>query len=166
MSNQCINYKFCKGVAFPELMEDTCLLCGPWYSEGEGWGKLEFLDDPNLECSVCFMTGMQMKFPTNCGHSFCLYCSRNLLYYNDDMFDICPVKYGCSPCKHYIKDSKKSCTNRPCCDEDQNVLDTWEASDYDNFIRWNYDELNYRNQNKDHLVTKKCPLCRKVYERK
>ncbi len=165
MSDQCINYKFCKGVAFPVLLEDTCLLCAPWYSEGEGWGKLEFIDDSTLECSVCYRIGIQMKFPTKCGHSFCLYCSRNLLYHQDDIYDLCPVSYGCPPCMH-ANNEVKSCINRPCSDEDQNVLDSWEATDYDNFIRWNYDEINYRNQDKDHLVTKKCPLCRKVYERK
>jgi hypothetical protein len=163
MSNQCVNYKFCKGVAFPEI-DQTCLLCGPWYEHGEGWGILEFIDDPKLECSVCYKTGTQLKFPTNCGHSFCLYCSRNLLVYQEDVFDICPVKYGCPPCKHSTQDIK-SCKNRPCCDEDQIVLDTWEAVDYDNFIRWNFDEINFINQDFSDLVTKKCPLCRKVYKR-
>ena len=164
MASECINYKFCKGVAFPEIDEDTCLLCGTWYEHGEGWGKLEFTKE-EAECSICYKMGIQMKFPTNCGHYFCLYCCRNLLYYQEDIYDICPVSYGCPPCKHFNTVNNKSCRNRPCCDEDQNVLDTWEEKDYDNFIRWNFDELNYRNEDKDYLVTKKCPLCIKVYEK-
>ena len=93
------------------------------------------------------------------------YCSRNLLYYQEDIYDICPVKYGCPPCKHY-NINVKSCKNRPCCDEDQLILDKWEEDDYEKFIKWNYDEFNNRNEERNYLVTKKCPLCRMVYERK
>ena len=45
MSNKCVNYKFCKGVAFPELDIELCLLCDKWYEHGEGWGKLEFIEN-------------------------------------------------------------------------------------------------------------------------
>ena len=162
MSNQCINYKFCNGVAFPELGEDMCLLCCLWYTEGEGWGKLEFIETDE-DCPVCYNKGTQMKFPTNCGHSFCIQCCKNLLYYQDHIYDICPIKYGCPPCAHYIKDSVSSCVKRPCSDEDQIIIDTWESSNYNNFILWNYDEFNYINEDNDHLITKKCPLCRKIY---
>lgn len=163
MSNQCINYKFCKGIAFPEIEEDTCLLCGRWYNDGEGWGKLEFTEIPE-ECAVCYKIDILMKFPTNCGHQFCIYCSRNLLYFQNDIYDICPIKYGCPPCKHF-GESNKSCRTRPCCDEDQLILDKWEEEDYNNFIEWNYDEFNNINEERNYLITKKCPFCRKVYER-
>ena len=78
MSNHCINYKFCKGIAFPELDENLCLLCCKWYTEGEGWGPIEFIENDE-DCAVCYSKGTKMKFPTNCGHSFCIQCSRNLL---------------------------------------------------------------------------------------
>ena len=164
MSNHCINYKFCKGVAFPELDEDMCLLCCKWYTEGEGWGHLEFIENDD-ECPVCYSKGIKMKFPTKCGHTFCIQCCRNLLYHQEDINDICPVPYGCKPCNHFIEGNIKSCKNRPCCDEDQIILDEWEVRDYDAFIQWNYDELNLKNTEKDYLVTKKCPMCRKVYEK-
>ena len=48
MSNQCINYKFCKGLAFPELEINTCLLCGKWYEFSEGWDELEFVTDDEI----------------------------------------------------------------------------------------------------------------------
>ena len=111
-----------------------------------------------------------------------IYCCRTLLYYQDDIYDICPIKYGCPPCKHYIKDSVKSCINRPCCDEDENILIKWEEDDYESFMNWNYhhkmliepyleiglnyDEFNYINEENEYFITKKCPLCRKMYEKK
>ena len=165
MSVKCINYIFCKGIAFPGMGEDTCLLCGEWYAHGEGWGKLEFIET-NDECAVCYKKGLQVKFPTKCGHSFCIRCSINLLYWEEDHFNICPISYGCPPCKHYMKDTIRSCKKRPCCDEDQEVLDMWEAIDYDNFIKWNNDEFNYINTDYDYLTTKKCPICRSFYVRK
>ena len=30
MSNKCINYIFCNGMAYPELEENTCLMCSTW----------------------------------------------------------------------------------------------------------------------------------------
>jgi hypothetical protein len=162
---KCVNYKFCKGVAYPELDEPLCLLCGEWYDYGEGWGTLEFTEEPR-ECSVCYTVDIQMKFPTNCNHYFCIYCSRTLLYYQDDIYDICPLKYGCPPCKHYDKkNSVKSCINRPCCDDDEDILLKWEEDDYESFMDWNYEEFNYINEENDFFVTKKCPLCRKQYEK-
>ena len=165
MSNKCVNYKFCNGVAYPELDEELCLLCGLWYDESEGWGKLEFIESKE-DCAVCYShSKVHMKFPTNCGHSFCIQCCKNLLYFQDDIYDICPIKYGCPPCLHYVKDSIKSCVKRPCCDEDEIILDKWEIDNYESFIKWNYDEFNYINEDKDYLVTKKCPMCRKIYEK-
>jgi hypothetical protein len=96
---------------------------------------------------------------------FCIQCCRNLLYHQEDINDICPVPYGCKPCNHFIEGNIKSCKNRPCCDEDQIILDEWEVRDYEAFIQWNYDELNLKNTEKEYLVTKKCPLCRKKYEK-
>ena len=153
-SKQCVNYIFCKGVSFAD---DLCLLCGFVGEDNEAWGKLEFIET-NEDCSVCYNKGIQVKFPTNCGHSFCIKCSQNLLYYQDDNFDICPIAYGCPPCKH-----EKSCKKRPCSKEDELILDEWEEKDYNSFIAWNYDEFNYSNDDNDFYLSKKCPLCRKKY---
>jgi hypothetical protein len=90
MSNKCVNYKFCKGVAFPELDIELCLLCDKWYEHGEGWGPLEFIENDD-DCPVCYSKGIKMKFPTNCEHAFCIQCCRNLLYHQEDINDICPV---------------------------------------------------------------------------
>jgi hypothetical protein len=164
--SKCINYKFCKGTSYIELEENTCLLCGTWYTYSEGWGKLEFIEDPALECTVCYKVGIQMKFPTNCGHSFCIQCCRNLLYFQNEIYNICPIQYGCSPCKHFnIENNINSCKKRPCCDEDEILLNTWEDKDYDNFMRWIHDEFNCINEDTDELITKKCPLCRKIYQK-
>jgi len=156
MSNQCVNYIFCKGTSFGN---DLCLLCDIITEDSEGWGKLEFKENDE-ECPVCYKKGIKMKFPTNCSHWYCIQCSKNLLYFQEDRYDICPVKYGCPPCKH-----EKSCKRRPCCDDDEKILDKWEEDDYEMFIRWNYDEFNYINEDNDYYVSKKCPLCRKKYEK-
>jgi hypothetical protein len=162
MTKKCINYVFCKGTIIKELEIPTCLLCGKWYEHGEKWGELEFIETDE-DCPVCYAKGLQMKFPTNCGHSFCIQCCRNLLIYQEELYCICPTKFGCPPCKHYIENIINSCKNRPCCDEDQNILDNWEKEDYESFIKWNYFEFNISNEDHNYLLTKKCPLCRAIY---
>ena len=159
MSNKCINYIFCKGIAYPEIEENTCLMCATWYPHGDGFGKLEFIET-NEDCDICYRKGVQMKFPTKCGHSFCIQCCRDLLYLQDDQFDLCPVQYGCLPCCH-----ETSCKKRPCSEADQLILDQWEKDDYESFIQWNSDELDYLNQEHEYFATKRCPMCRLEYRR-
>jgi hypothetical protein len=85
------------------------------------------------------------------------------------------VQYGCPPCSHYTSFlCDTSCKNRPCSQEDDLILEQWEKDDYENFIQWNFDELNYLNQDKlkkslifehDYFATKKCPMCRLEYKK-
>lgn len=165
MSNKCINYIFCNGMAYPELEENTCLMCSTWYSHGEGFGKLEFIETEE-DCPICYKKGTQMKFPTNCNHSFCIQCCRDLLYFQDDQFALCPVEYGCPPCSHYTSFlCDNSCKNRPCSKEDDLILEQWEKDDYESFIQWNFDELNYLNSEHKYFATKKCPMCRLEYKK-
>ena len=91
MANKCINYIFCNGIAYPEIEENTCLMCSTSYLHGEGFGKLEFIETDE-DCPICYKKGTQMKFPTNCNHSFCILCCRDLLYFQDGQFDLCPVQ--------------------------------------------------------------------------
>lgn len=98
--------------------------CGSWFKFGHGWDQLTFKDTTE-PCAVCMeSTGREVSFPTNCGHSFCIKCSRDLLFYDANRYSVCPVRFGCPPCMH--KDIKgTSCRNRPCCEEDEVVFDSW-----------------------------------------
>jgi hypothetical protein len=74
MSNKCVNYKFCKGVAFPELDIELCLLCDKWYEHGEGWGPLEFIENDD-DCPVCYSNLRPIETITlGCNHQICRNC--------------------------------------------------------------------------------------------
>ena len=81
--SRCLNFEFCnnkKSKIHPN--EAFCIDCGNWSGFGYGWGKLTFIRDKE-ECSVCFETSRKkVMFPTNCGHSFCFDCTKNILIFN------------------------------------------------------------------------------------
>lgn len=159
----CVNYELCEHTTpanLLEIFERFCMTCGSWFTFGFGWDALEFRDTTS-ECSICFkLTGREMKFPTNCGHWFCVECCRLLLFFDEERFHIDPVPYGCSPCVH-----TPSCKSRPCCEEDDEIIAEWERTKALEFDKWVADE----NKAEDSMVaaygSKKCPLCRVEYDR-
>ncbi len=84
---KCKNYDLCHGTVSLDHYEFhanyLCMTCGSWFKIGGfGWNKLEFRDCPqDEECAVCNETETQVKFPANCGHWFCVSCSRNILFW-------------------------------------------------------------------------------------
>jgi hypothetical protein len=60
-----------------------------------------------------------------------------------------PSSNDCPPCSHYTSFlCDTSCKNRPCSQEDDLILEQWEKDDYESFIQWSFDELNYLNRDK------------------
>ena len=85
---KCKNYDLCQGVLtkdhFKRHKNYLCLFCGEWFlMKGFGWNELEFFEN-NENCIVCFTNDKKkVKFPTNCGHSFCIDCSREILFLDE-----------------------------------------------------------------------------------
>jgi len=89
LNGQCIkckNYELCNGTLaldhYEMVANYLCTTCGSWFKIcGFGWDNLEF-KDCDEDCDVCGVSvDRKLKFPTNCGHSFCILCSKTILFY-------------------------------------------------------------------------------------
>ena len=71
-----------------------CMTCRSF-----GWGTLH-IHDAQDECSICGEeVSRKLKFPNkDCSHSFCLSCSRNIIFWDETRYHLNPCKYGCPPC--------------------------------------------------------------------
>jgi hypothetical protein len=125
------------------------------------WGQLEYTDT-NDECCVCFDTKTR-QVKLRCGHWLCVECCRVLLYPDMTEFHMDPMSFGCPPCPHYKNNmtlpSCESCTVRPCCEEDDIVMDRWALQNPDRSEAWNTLEQMSLDQGAE-MKRPKCPLCR------
>ena len=162
---RCVNYEFCGNDRVPGMGSECCMGCGSWFKGGFRWDKLTIVDS-TTECDVCMnVCARKLLFPANCGHSFCLPCSRQILYYNESTYFLSPVTYGCPPCPNGCENPVRG---KQCdCIEYDSVQNAWEQANPDDFTRWN----DAQNASIDHGETNEiygrgaCPLCRKKYSR-
>jgi len=74
--------------------------------------------------------------------------------------DIDPVPYGCPPCIHYLHNHNTiSCTSRPCCEEDDVIMNDWKRTSPVQFELWNKHQRTSINNHQilTHLMhQKKC----------
>jgi len=165
-SIQCENYEFCKSERVPGMGSKYCMTCGSWFKIcGFGWDKLTIVDSID-ECILCMnMCKRKIMFPTNCGHSFCLPCSKKILYISEDRSCLSPVPYGCAPCPKGCENPVKGVQCH--CIEYDSIQDQWKNANPTEFNTWN-DAQNYSIDNSvyDYAYgSSSCPLCRKKYER-
>ena len=169
---KCKNYDLCEGILtkghFKSHKNYLCLYCGEWFlMKGFGWNELEFFRD-NENCIVCFMNDKKkVKFPTNCGHSFCVDCSREILFFDEKKYHLSPTPYGCPPCPNECKNPEKG---RQCyCEEYNKIIDLWKKISPVNFDEWIYNErlsVDLGENNEGSIYgSRKCPICRKTYQR-
>ena len=169
---KCKNYELCQHILPPEHYENLanylCMTCGDWFKVGGfGWNELEFRVGEE-ECVVCNETSnKQLKFPTNCGHWFCLSCSRNILFWDETRYHLSPVPYGCPSCPNGCVNPEKG---KQCyCEEYDEIQEEWEQEQPDKYKEWNNAEYISielsENIGGSVFGSAKCPLCRKKYER-
>jgi len=96
---KCKNYELCERILpldhWKHYANYLCINCD------SGWNELEFKESDE-ECIVCNETGKKkIKFPANCGHWFCVSCSRNILFWDETRYHLSPVPFGCPPCPNY-----------------------------------------------------------------
>jgi len=158
---KCANYEFCTG----EKMKGSeyCTTCCSKFKCGFGWDKLTIVDAID-ECAICMNDcGRKLMFPTNCGHSFCLDCSRNILFWDESRYYLSPVPYGCAPCPNGCANPQKGkqCT----CVQYESVKDAWSLSNPASFDKWISDETRSVDigSNENTYGTASCPFCRKQY---
>tara|TARA_B110000977_G_scaffold173715_1_gene227096 strand:- start:556 stop:1134 length:579 start_codon:yes stop_codon:yes gene_type:complete len=167
---KCKNYELCEGTLDPTHYENhanyLCMNCGDWFKFGFGWNELEFRVGEE-ECVICNETSdKQLQFPTNCGHWFCVSCSRNILLWDETRYHLSPVPYTCPPCPNGCINPTKG---KQCyCIEYDVIQGEWEQQKPDKYKEWNdaEGESIELSENGDGVFgSGKCPLCRRKYER-
>jgi len=169
---KCKNYELCQHILPPTAYEGgtnyLCMTCGDWFKIGGfGWNELEFRVGEE-ECVVCTETSnKQLNFPANCGHWFCVPCSRNILFWDEARYHLSPIPYGCPPCPNSCENPEKG---KQCyCEEYDEIQNVWEQEQPDKYKEWNDAETKSIELSEtipgSVFGSKKCPLCRKKYER-
>ena len=157
---KCKNYELCETI----LPLDWFTIRGSYRCTNcdiVGWKELEFKESEE-ECMVCYETvNKQVKFPANCGHWFCVSCSRNILFWDENRYHLSPVPFGCPPCPN-------GCINpvrgRQCyCINYDEILERWEQENPEKYKEYN-DAEHLSIELSETTNGRKCPLCRKKYE--
>lgn len=165
--SQCPNYELCGNtVPVPGIGNGFCMTCGSWFKYGGfGWNQLTFINSSEI-CSVCFNDcERKLMFPAGCGHSFCIDCSKQILFWNSSRYCKSPVSYGCPPCPNGCNNP---ITGYQCdCIEYDPVIDQWQQNDPVNWNRWNNEQTISIETCDNNPVYGKCicPLCRAKYVR-
>ena len=171
LSIKCKNYELCQGTLaldhFEMVANYLCMTCGSWFKVGGfGWNDLEFKDCTE-DCDVCSETvTRKLKLPTNCGHWFCISCSRNILFYDETRHHINPALYGCPPCPNGCINPDKG--TQCGCEEYDEIQDNWRnyaPEECDKWIEAEQRSILAGYNSDSSYGSCKCPLCRKKYER-
>lgn len=165
---KCKNYELCTHILSPHWFSwygnYLCCTCDN-SSFGFGWRELEF-KECNEECVICNETVIKkVKFPTNCGHWFCIPCSQNILFWDETRYHLSPEPYGCPPCPNGCKNPIKG---KQCyCEAYDEILERWENDYPQQYWRHNEDEhlsIELSETTPGSVFgSKTCPLCRKKY---
>ena len=162
---KCRNYKLCESILPPDCWEwgknYLCINC-----DNFGWNELSFIDCDE-DCCICLNYCInKIKFPTNCGHYFCVKCCENLLFWDETRYHLSPEPYGCPPCPNGCINPIKG---KQCyCEEYSEIQDIWEIEKPNQWKEWNEAENLSIEQSEDGNSSFSkgiCPLCRKKYNK-
>lgn len=166
---KCKNYELCRHILSPNWFSwygnYLCCTCDN-SSFGFRWRELEF-KDCNEECIICNKTvNKKVKFPTKCGHWFCILCSQNILFWDETRYHLSPEPYGCPPCPNGCKNPIKG---KQCyCEEYDEILERWEQENPQQYWQHNEDEnlsIELSETTPGSVFgSKTCPLCRAKYK--
>ena len=132
---------------------------------GYGWNELNFFQDTEA-CPCCLESDTwKVYFPTNCGHSFCVKCSRELLFWDETRFQLSPEPYGAPSCPNHCNNPN---VGRQCvCEEYDAIKHEWALKNQHDYWMWQSDEYTsiFESKHDDGHAngTRKCPICRQVY---
>ena len=169
---KCKNYELCRHVLHPDhwkhLANYLCITCGDWFKDGGfGWNELEF-KETNEECIICLEKNKKhLKFPTNCGHWFCIPCSKKILFFDETRYYLSPVSFGCPPCPNGCINPIKG--PQCYCNEYNIVHNKWKQNFPLEFKKW-FDTENFsidlaETNPGSAFGSRKCPLCKTKYKR-
>lgn len=156
---KCTNYKLCNNVV---CVNSLCQTCDEG-NFGVGWKELEFRESHD-ECIMCNqITDTQLKFPTNCGHWFCIFCSRRILFWDETQYYVSPISFGSPSCPN-------ECVNpirgQQCgCAEYAEVLKKWEHDWPEQHAKWadaqdmSIESGSFQQSVLGSKTCQTCPLC-------
>ncbi len=152
----CINYKLCRNTRVQYL--ERCCSCN---SDKSTYIFLEN-DNPCQKCGKIDDNNdnkTKLLYPSYCGHYFCISCSRETLFTNENKSHICPIKYGCPPCIHFKTDNK-SCNSRPCSEKDDIIIENFKRLQPHNYYKWQQAQEKSINEY-IRRFDNRCPSCKK-----
>ena len=164
---KCKNYELCENILSKKYIKlhssNLCITCGSIY-DGYGFGlnDIEFRETIE-ECAICYNKTKQVKFPTNCGHWFCIQCTQNILFFDITRYHLSPVIFGCEVCPNGCKnpDQGKQCY----CDEYNKIKDDWGIKyplQFNEWINAEHALIKFSEPINDGAFGSGiCPLCRK-----
>ena len=200
---KCKNYKFCNKCVEEDIKGYFCEICGEGDSVNSrlfinkygdeyeyvvgphGWGELEMVENSD-ECPICFESNnTKIKFPSGCGHSFCIDCTKHILIWEEPEIDEPSYEsYGCPPCPN-------GCSNPPLgkqckCDEyvkwcgwdglpDDRIciVEKWRRTNEETRNKYYEREIEINSKIIEDLVSEentrgnmRCPLCRSKFRSK
>ena len=168
----CLNYALCecKLEVCPAGWhgDGMCLNCTPLYPFCSlGYGPLQFHEDAEA-CAVCMREGVtKVEFPAGCGHSLCLECTRQIMFWDERRYYLSPEPFGCPPCPRGCVNPAKGVQCE--CDEHGEVREAWKFSDPAAWLRWLEDSGDSVERSTEELGSffgsMTCPICRRRYER-
>jgi hypothetical protein len=160
---KCKNYELCESI-LPDWWFDCKLTYLCTNCDMFGWNVLEFKESE--ECVVCNEMNKHVKFPANCGHWFCVSCSRNILFQDETRYHLSRVPFGCPPCPNECINPVKG---KQCyCENYDEIIQRWEQENPVQYKEYNDAEILSVELSETTtgsvFFSKKCPLCRKKYE--
>lgn len=197
---KCKNYKFCNKCVKEDIEGYFCEICGEdeelvvskVYDNEEGgqyeyiigphgWCNLEMVENSE-ECPICFECDKtKIKFPSGCGHLFCVDCTKNILIWEEPRKDEPSYEsYGCPPCPNGCNNPPlgkqcncdeyiKLCGEDLAPDDKIGVVEKWRRLD-DNNENFHQRKIEIDSEIIADLISTenqkgnmRCPLCRSKY---
>jgi len=113
----CKNYELCETRSCSH--NSLCKACNTW-------GVIKVVTKKTKQhCYMCNeMVSKKFLFPNNCGHEYCIDCTRYMLFCDDSsVFNISPEPYGCPPCPNGCVNPVKG--NQCTCQSYDYVIEEW-----------------------------------------
>ena len=132
-----------------------CMCC-----ESTGCKELKIYAE-NHKCIICSeQRRLKIDFPAGCGHSFCVKCTKRVMFWDETYHHLSPVPYGCPPCPNGCHNPAKG---KQCyCESYDAVQDAWKLEKPDKWTRWNEEQHESIFTPILGLINGQgeCPLCR------
>jgi hypothetical protein len=160
----CKNSELCenKAVIDPDgiiMFNGLCITCSSQL------GEIQFLD-VDEDCLIC-TENVSRKMLWPCGHSFCVGCSRDILFFKESRFHLRQADFGAPACPNGCENPVRG--TQCYCDEYEPILEHWKQEFPEAYYRWNEaEEQSIANIGAYHepnvFGSQKCPLCRSKFK--